>query len=138
MIRKIIVDTGVIVALLDRREQYHEWAKEQAKNLPTPYLTCEAVITEACFLLQNVSKGEEKVLSLVASDVLQIDFSLSQEIENIINLKSKYKNVPMALADACLVRLSEIENDASIFTLDSDFHIYRKNGKQKIPLVIPK
>ena len=50
----------------------------------------------------------------------------------------KYENVPMSLADACLVRMSEIADDSAVFTLDRDFHIYRKSGKQKIDLIIPE
>ncbi len=133
----IIADTGVIVGLIHEKDQWHEWAFEQAKQLLPPFYVCEAVITEACFLLHSVPDGEQKVLGMVAAGHLQIDFSLSAEAENIKALMKKYEDVPMSLADACLVRMSELNDNAVVFTIDSDFWIYRKHGKKEIPLIIP-
>lgn len=133
----IIADTGVIVGLIYEKDQWHEFAAEQAANLPVPYFTCEAVITEACFLLQDVSDGEQKVLQMIERGVLQIDFSLSDEVQMVKILMKKYKDVPMSLADACLVRMSELIDNSVVFTVDSDFRIYRKNGKKEISLIIP-
>ena len=133
----IIADTGVIVGLIYEKDQWHEWAFEQSKQLLPPFYVCEAVITEACFLLHNIPDGEQKVLGMVAAGHLQIDFSLSAEAENIRVLMKKYKDVPMSLADACLVRMSELINNSVVFTIDSDFRIYRKNSKKEIPLIIP-
>ncbi len=134
----VIADAGVIVGLIYERDQWNEWTRTQAAGLPIPYLTCEAVITEACYLLQDVSDGEEKVLQMIELGVLQVNFSLSAEIGAVKALMKKYKNVPMSLADACLVRMSELVETAVVFTTDSDFHIYRRNGKRKIDLIIPE
>jgi len=134
----VIADAGVIVGLIYERDQWNEWTRAQAVNLPVPYLTCEAVITEACYLLQNVSDGEEKVLQMIELGVLQVSFSLSAEVKAVKALMKKYSNVPMSLADACLVRMSELVDNSVVFTTDSDFHIYRKNGKKKIDLIIPE
>ncbi len=134
----VIADAGVIVGLIYERDQWNEWAKMQAVNLPVPYLTCEAVITEACYLLQDISDSEEKALQMVELGVLQVSFSLSAEVKTVKALMKKYKNVPMSLADACLVRMSEKIENAIVFTTDSDFHIYRKNSKKKIDLIIPE
>ena len=133
----VIADTGVIVGLIYEKDQWHEWAFEQSKQLLPPFYVCEAVITEACFLLHDTPNGEQKILGMVAAGHLQIDFSLSVEAESIKNLMKKYKDVPMSLADACLVRMSELIDDSVVFTIDSDFRIYRKNGKKEIPLIIP-
>ncbi len=138
MINPIIADTGVIAALLNPKDQWREWTVNQWRQLPAPFLTCEAVIVEACFLLQHTQDGEQDILSLVESGILQIDFSLSAEALAIKTLMQKYKDVPMSLADACLVRMSELIDNSTVFTLDSDFHIYRKSGKQKIDLIIPE
>ena len=138
MIKQLIADTGVIVAFLDKRDAWNTWTTEQMRRLPVPFLTCEAVIVEACFLTAHLQTGKENVLKLVSSGVLQIDFSLQTEIEAVEKLIKKYADVPMDFADACLVRMSELTGNATVFTLDSDFHIYRKNGKKKIDLIIPK
>ena len=135
---KIIADTGVIVAYLDKRDERHKWTYEQMKILPAPYSVCESVITESCFLVSRLHNGKKNVLEMLKAGFLEIDFSLSSEIEAVENLMQKYENVPMSLADACLVRMSETIKDSVVFTTDSDFHIYRKNGKQKIDLIIPE
>jgi predicted nucleic acid-binding protein len=134
----LIADTGVIVGLIYERDQWNEWARTQAANLPVPYLTCEAVITEVCYLLKDVLDGEQKALQMIELGVLQVNFSLSTEFGAVKALMKKYENVPMSLADACLVRISELIENSVVFTTDSDFHIYRKNGRQKISLIIPE
>jgi predicted nucleic acid-binding protein len=134
---KIIADTGVIVAYLDKRDERHKWTYEQMKILPAPYSVCESVITESCFLVSRLHNGKKNVLEMLKAGFLQLDFFLSNEIEAVGNLMQKYENVPMSLADACLVRMSETIKDSVVFTTDSDFHIYRKNGKRKIDLIIP-
>ncbi len=135
---KIIADTGVIVAYLDKRDNRHDWTIEQMKVLPAPYAVCESVITESCFLLNRLHNGKNNVLAMLKAGLLTIDFSLSAEIEAVQTLLNKYDNVPMSLADACLVRMSELTDNSFIFTLDGDFRIYRKNGKDEISLIIPK
>ena len=137
MIKPSIADTGVIVAFLDKRDAWNNWTNEQMRRLPIPFLTCEAVIVEACFLTAHLQGGKENVLKLVSSGVLQIDFSLQTEIEAVEKLIKKYADVPMDFADACLVRMSELNADAIVFTIDSDFSIYRKHGRKQIPLIIP-
>lgn len=137
MIKPTIADTGVIVGVIDKDDQWHKWAFEQSKRLVLPFLTCEAVITEACHLLKGVSDGKESVLGMVSDGFLQIDFSLQIEIEAIEKLIKKYADVPMDFADACLVRMSELIEHSIVFTVDSDFRVYHKHGKKEIPLIIP-
>ncbi|NBD18928.1 MAG: PIN domain-containing protein [Cyanobacteria bacterium] len=132
-----IVDTGFLVAFLNSTEQYHSWVKKQLNNIPSPLITCEPVITETCFLLSTINKGEEIVFKLLSQEKIKISFRLDQELESVRQLMEKYCSVPMSLADACLVRMSEIYSNSVVFTLDSDFRIYRKNKKQMINLIIP-
>ena len=138
MIKPTIADAGIIAGYLNKKDQWHQWTIEQLKGLPIPFLTCEAVITEACFLMQSKPDGKDDVLRMLADGVLQIDFSLADEVTEVKALLRKYKDVPMSLADACLVRMSELMDNSVVFTTDGDFHIYRKNGKQKIDLIIPE
>ena len=137
MINPTIADTGVIVGFLSNKDQWHKWTLSQMENLPTPFLTCEAVITEACYLMRKSPNGKQDVVQLVADGVLVIDFSLSDEIEKIQSLINKYADVPMDFADACLVRMSELIENSVVFTVDSDFLIYRKNATKQIPLIYP-
>ena len=122
--------------MLNRREEKHEQVKEIIKDLSLPFFTCESVITESCFLLQKVYGGEEAVLNLLASQKLQIPFQLIEEAVEVKELMTKYKSVPMSLADACLVRMSELMPNSLVFTLDSDFYIYRHHKNAVISLVV--
>lgn len=137
MRRQLLLDTGVLVALLSKADNFHQWAKSTVTTITQPLLTCEAVITEACFLLQRDSRSQQAVFSLVEKGALQIAFSLSDEIQAIQALITRYEDVPMSLADACLVRMAEIYPESTILTLDSDFRIYRKHRNQEIPVIMP-
>lgn len=127
MQKGIIIDTGVLVAFLMSRDKFHDWAVNSLTNIEYPLLTCEAVLTEVCFLLQRVHSGRDKALELVRQGYIDISFCLDQEIEAVGMLMQRYESVPMSLADACLVRMSEIYTNSAILTLDSDFIIYRKH-----------
>ncbi|MGD9560733.1 MAG: type II toxin-antitoxin system VapC family toxin [Pyrinomonadaceae bacterium] len=137
MIRQVIGDTSAIVAILRQNERHHEWAKNKLLELPKPILTCEAVIAEACFLLGGHRNGQAAVLARVAEGILSIEFSLGGEIDRVRELMNKYADVPMSLADACLVRMCEILDSSAVFTLDSDFQVYRRHGRQMIPTIMP-
>ena len=100
--------------------------------------TCEAVLAEACFLLQCSRKGQDAVLELVARGVLTVRFSLASELAAVRKLTQRYASVPMSFADACLVRMSELDPRATVATLDSDFKVYRRNRRQAIPLLSPR
>jgi predicted nucleic acid-binding protein len=136
-IRSVVVDTGPLVALLDRREQHHAWAVHQSRTQPLPWITCEAVLAEAWYLLRARPDIQDHLLEWVADGVLHLPFSLPHEIGALRALRAKFRDVPMSLADACLVRLSELLPNSSILTLDSDFLVYRRNGDDPIPLLHP-
>lgn len=74
---------------------------------------------------------------MIAHDLLQVRFSIANEAADLDALMLKYADLPMSLADACLVRMSELDDDAAVFTVDQDFLIYRKHGRKKIPLISP-
>jgi predicted nucleic acid-binding protein len=133
----VIVDTGPIVALLDADDQYHAWVRAQFARLRPPLLSCEVVLTESCFLIARAGGDASDVLQLVERGVLSIAQLFDAEAASIARLMRRYRNVPMSLADACLVRLIELTSQATLFTLDSDFEIYRQKGRRLIPLLAP-
>ena len=134
---RIIVDTGPLVAFLVREEKHHRWVAEQFRNLSAPFLTCEPVLTEAFFLTRRLPHGQDRFFAMLNSGLLRADFSVLGEAVMLEKLIQRYDSVPMSLADACLVRLAELHPSARIFTLDADFHIYRRSGRQAIPLLMP-
>lgn len=133
----VLVDTGPLVASLNRRDRFHAWAKAQLAEMEPPLLTCEAVVAEACFLLRQLPGGSSSVIEFLARKVLEIPFRLDANARSIAGLLEKYADVPMSLADACLVRLSELKEDALVWTLDSHFRLYRRHGRQVIPTLMP-
>ena len=137
MTGKVLLDTGPLIALIDRRDHYHSWATQQTAGLMPPLLTCEAVLTEACYLLRNLHEGVQGVLEIVRRGLLTISFRLEDEVARVAKLLGRYADVPMSLADACLVRISEQYAESAVITLDGDFRIYRKNGRQIIPTIMP-
>jgi predicted nucleic acid-binding protein len=132
-----LLDTGPLVALLNRKEQHHAWAVEMSRVLPAPYLTCEPVLTEAYFLLAPLPGGPQQFFEFLQSGMLEVDFAVLREQEALWKLIHKYEDLPMSLADACLVRLAELHPGTSVFTLDTHFRVYRKNGRQQIPVIVP-
>jgi predicted nucleic acid-binding protein len=72
----VIIDTGPIVAFINARDEYHEWSKEQWSRIAPPLLTCEAVLSEACFLLRETHRGAEVVLELLKRGALNISFQI--------------------------------------------------------------
>jgi predicted nucleic acid-binding protein len=106
--------------------------------LRPPLLTCEAVLTEATFLVEYAGGDPTTVAALVANRVFKLAPVLAEEAGAVLQLMRRYRNVPMSLADACLVRLSEVSPNAIVFTLDSDFRIYRRRGRAVIPVLMPE
>ena len=137
MAESLLVDTGPLVAALDASDQHHAWAKEQLSRLHPPLLTCEAVLVETQFLLARYGGNPAAVWDWMQRGVLAINFQLANHFGRLARLQTTYKNVPMSLADACLVSLSEIHPSCRVLKTDSDFRIYRRNGREKIPLIAP-
>lgn len=137
MARRVIVDSGPLVAFLDRRESRHAWISEQAKTLPLPWLLCEAVLAESWHLLRSLPRAQDAMLEMVEIGLLKVEFALTGEIGQLRLLREKYRDIPMSLADACLVRMAETFDDHAVCTLDSDFTIYRKHRREPIPLITP-
>jgi uncharacterized protein len=132
-----LLDTGPLVALLNRRDKHHDWAAVQWAQASPPLLTCEPVLTEACFLLRASPNGSSAVMELLRRRAIEIAFHVADHIEPLARLMRKYADVPMSLADACLVRMAELLDESAVITFDRDFRIYRKSGRQIVPAIMP-
>ena len=133
----ILLDTGPRVALLCREDKCHEWVEQQFSMHPGPFLTCEAVVAKTCFLLARSGLDSSKALALIERGVVQVGMALTEQLASVSALYQRYDNVPTSLADACLVRMSELYEPCHVLTLDSDFHIYRRHGRKAIPVICP-
>ena len=137
MTKPILLDTGVIVALLDKAEKHHKECVKVLSKLKGQLITCEPVITEACYLLRNQHGAPESILANIEKHVFQVPWMLSGNELRVIELMKKYSKVPMDLADACLVNMAEEFETSEILSLDSDFKVYRWKGKKEFKVLIP-
>jgi predicted nucleic acid-binding protein len=124
-VKPVLLDTGVIVGLLDRSEKRHQACADVVQELEAPLITCEAVIAESCFLLRNLAGAPEAVIENVSAGIFQIAFQLSREAAGVKQVLRKYRDRQIDLADACLIRLADEFGTGDILTLDRDFEIYR-------------
>jgi len=136
-VTKLLVDTGPLVAFLNERDKHHNWTVGQFAEVQPPLLTCEAVLSEAFFLLRKHSSATEALIKLLDRKIVSISFHLETELARVKKILNRYADIQISLADACLVRMSEVHSDCRLFTFDSDFQIYRRNGRQVIPTASP-
>jgi predicted nucleic acid-binding protein len=127
-----------LISFLAAGSRHHKWAAAQWKVLRPPLLTCEPVITEAAFLLKREGGAADSLFALLERGVIRIALAVQDEQADLRALMRRYRDKPMSLADACLVRLSEKHAEGEVFTLDSDFRIYRRHGNRVIPVLMPE
>ncbi len=135
--RAAIVDTGPLVAFLDRAEQHHRWVAERVEELDAPLLVCEPVLAESMYLLERFARAQEALFRLLDNRALKIAFHIEEHVPALRKLHQKYRDRPMSLADACIVRMAEIYERHAVLTLDSDFSVYRKHGRVPLALIHP-
>jgi uncharacterized protein len=135
---QFLLDTGPLVAMLNQADAHYSWAAEQWSRLRPPLLTCEAVVSEACFLLYGRKNGPSTVLETLRRGALRIEFRLIDHAIRVEQLMRKYAQLPMSFADACLVCMAELYPESTVFTTDSHFRIYRKHGRSVIPTLMPQ
>jgi predicted nucleic acid-binding protein len=136
MAANALVDAGFLIALLNRRDAHHSWAVAVADRQPPPWRTCEAALSEAFHLLG--ARGARSLAELIRRGAVASDFRLADDFHAVLRLLEKYAAVPMSLADACLVRMTETLHDAVVLTTDADFRIYRRHSRQTVPSVLPR
>jgi len=130
-----VVDAGFLIAVLSRRDLHHRWALAQSAQMPPPWKTCDAALSEAFYLLG--SPGRSALIALLRRGAVASDFGFAAEMRRVLDLMDKYRSVPMSMADACLVRMSETLTDTVVLTTETDFRIYRRYGRQVVPCVLP-
>ncbi len=134
--RSVLLDTGVIVALLDRSERHHRACVDVVQQLVAPLVTCEAVIAESCYLLRKLPGAAEAILENVKTGAFHIPFQLLNATASLQRIFRKYRDREVDLADACLIYLATELRTGDILTLDSDFEIYRWGSNKPFRLLL--
>ncbi len=134
---KVFLDTGPLVGFVNETDQHHPWSVQVWNTLYEPLWTCEAVLSEAIFLLDSGGVSIGALLEIFERGLVKIDFAASDHQPDVCELLRKYGDRPMSLADACLVRMTELSYRCQVFTTDKDFLVYRRKGRGVIPLLAP-
>jgi predicted nucleic acid-binding protein len=134
----VLLDTGPLVTFLAAGLKHHDWVCAQWKRLRPPLLTCEPVLTETAFLLKREGRETDPLFALLERGVLRVGLEIEDQLADLRTLMRRYRDRPMSLTDACLVRLAELHLGGVLFTLDADFRIYRRHGNKVIPVLMPE
>ena len=133
-----LVDTGPIVALLVAKDRHSAWAQRIWGELAPPLLTCEAVLSEAQFLVARFGGNARAVLEFVDRGALRVAFNVEEEVGRLLELQRAYQSLPMSLADACLVCMTEQFPRCRLLTIDAHFRVYRRHRRRIIPVLMPQ
>jgi len=129
-----IADTGLLIAFASSRDMHHEWAVSVAEQVTEPLLTCEAVLAETAFHLQDVGL----VLEMIGDGLVALSFDCNDHLPQLAALAKRYKDRKPDLADICIIRMSEIYPKHSVITVDAEaFRVYRRNKREIIPMISP-
>ena len=137
MARTVIVDTGVLVALLSKKDQFHDWAVGQAMGLPLPWATCEAVLSETYHRISPSPVARKSLLEMIRRGALAFPFALPPSLGRMADLLEKFSDLPTSVADANLLLMAEHLPGAQIWTTDRDFLVYRLPGKKPPAVILP-
>ena len=131
---KALADTGFLVAFANRRDRHHDWAMNIAAQVTEPLLTCDSVLSEAAFHLEDVGL----VLAFVQNGLVLPNFQLADHTRRLAELATRYSDRSPDLADLCLIRMSELHPKYPVITTDvKNFRIYRRRRSDVIPLITP-
>jgi predicted nucleic acid-binding protein len=129
-----LLDSGPLIPALNRHDQYHAWACETLESIGAPFYSCPEVLAEAAAMTGQPAA----IVEIVHAGDIILAFNLAEQSASTLALLRKYADHGMDLADACLVRMSELMRDSRVITVDrADFVVYRRNGRELIPLVTP-
>ena len=129
-----ILDAGPLIAALNRNDRHHRWAREAITRLGPPFHSCPEAMAEAAALTGQPAA----IVEMIQAGEIVLGFDLADQAAAVLALLNKYADQDMDLADACIVRMTELIRDCRVVTLDrADFSVYRRNGRDLIPLVAP-
>ena len=134
---RFIIDSGPLFALFAEKDRWHDWSRQSVAHLREPLLTCESVVSETGFLIRRKAGDPQLVLNVIHDGLLEIGFDLSREVRELLVLMKRYQDVPISIADACLIRMTEVFSDCRLLTTDRNFSIHRRFARQAIPPLTP-
>ena len=132
----ILVDAGPLVALVDADDQHHAACAQALAVIDEPLATVWPALTEAMYLLRDLSRGQDAVWEMIERGAVQVLPLGMADISRIRALMRKYADRPMDVADAALVAVAEREGVRTVFTVDrGDFSVYRLHGRTRFTII---
>ena len=129
-----ILDAGPLIAALNRQDKYHRWATSTLDRIGPPFYSCAEALAEAAAMTGQPAA----IVEMIQAEEIVVDFDLSKQTAGVLTLLNKYADRHMDLADACIVRMTELTRDSRVVTVDrADFAVYRRNGRDLIPVIAP-
>lgn len=131
---KHILDAGPLIAAINRDDRHHEWARVTLDRIGPPFYSCPEAMAEAAAMTGR----PDAIVEMIQVSEIVLDFDLSDQAAAVLSLLKKYADRHMDLADACIVRMSEVMRECRVITVDgADFAVYRRNGREQIPIIAP-
>ena len=130
--KNTLIDAGPLIALFNKNDKYHEKIKKFIKNYKGLLTTSWPVIAEVCHMLDFNIGAQIDFLKWIKLGGLKVEDIETEEIDKIIKLSEKYSDIPMDLADATLIVISERLGIKEIITIDSDYYVYRTTEKEML------
>jgi predicted nucleic acid-binding protein len=131
---KNILDAGPLIAALSRTDAHHRWACDVLERIGPPFYSCSEAIAEAAAMTGQPAA----IVEMIEAGEILLDFNLAEQTKEVLRLLRKYGDRRMDLADACIVRMAELARDCVVITVDrADFGVYRRNGRDVIPIIAP-
>ncbi|MBW2583897.1 MAG: PIN domain-containing protein [Deltaproteobacteria bacterium] len=134
--KKILIDSGPLIALFDASDKYHHEAVNFIKTNKYPLVTTLASITEALHLLDFNRNAQIDFLGWIHRGAVEIHNIENNDFKRLKELTEKYRDLPMDFADSCLVYIAEKLKLNTIATIDRDFSIYRIQGRRKFQIIL--
>lgn len=129
-----VLDAGPLIAALNRNDSHHRWARETLGRLGPPFHSCPEAMAEAAAMTGQPAA----IVEMIQAGEIVLAFDLTEQAASVLALLRKYSDRGMDLADACIVRMTELVRNSRVVTLDrADFSVYRRNGRDLIPLIAP-
>ena len=134
--KKILIDSGPLIALFDGNDKYHQASVEFIKKNRSELITTLASITEVLHLLDFNRNAQIDFLSWIDAGAVTVEEITVDDFQRIKELIIKYSDLPMDFADACLVFLGEKLNISKVATIDRDFDVYKIKGRKSFTTYI--
>ncbi len=137
MAKTVYIDTGPVIAILNKRDEHHLWATDKTSQIENDLVTTSIIIAEAFYILKKLPKGIEGLFQIIEEGFIKVEESYPKNMVFIHELVLKYDDIDASIGDISLLSIIDDPKHSKVFTLDYDFHIYRDKKGKPLDLISP-